>query len=308
MESTLTRAAGPVTGEAVRLLRLRKQFGSVLAVNHIDLTIAPGETVALLGPNGAGKTTTIEMLLGLQRPTTGEVRVFGARPERAVAAGKVGAMLQSGGMVDRLTIREMLTMVAGMYGDPLPVSAVLEQAGLTEIADRRVEKLSGGQRQRARFALAVVGDPQLLFLDEPTVAMDVETRRAFWASLRTSTDRGRTVLFATHYLEEADAVADRIVVMHRGAIVADGPATAIKAAAGSRVVRCTLDRPERDMLLTLPGVKEAEVRGHDVTLRCADSDAATRALLTACPDARDLEVTGAGIEDAFLALTGDSDA
>jgi len=280
----------------------------VRAVDGVDLRIEPGEVVALLGPNGAGKSTTIDMLLGLTRPESGMVRVFGATPELATRRGLVGATLQVGGLVDGLTVKEMVQLIGGLSGHPLPVEEVLTLAGVHDIADRRGNKLSGGQSQRVRFALAIAGDPQLLILDEPTAAMDVATRRAFWATMRTWTERGRTVVFATHYLEEADAYADRVVLMATGAIVADGPPTEIKAMVGSRRIRATLPGADRALLAALPGVTEVDLRGEAIVLICSDSDAALRALLDASPAVRDIEVTGAGLEEAFVQLTHEEPA
>ncbi len=289
----------------VILTGLKKSFGDVRAVDGIDVTIAPGETVALLGPNGAGKSTTIDMLLGLQSPDEGTVSVFDKTPREAVDAGAVGAMLQSGALIRDLTVRELVTMMASLYPSPMPVAEVLDVSGLTAIADRRTNKLSGGETQRTRFAVALVADPELLVLDEPTVAMDVEARHAFWASMRAFAARGKTVVFATHYLDEADDYADRAVLMAHGRIVADGPTNEIKARVGSRRIRATLDAPLED-LAALPGVSHTERRGAAVMLSCADSDAAIRALLQRYPDAHDIEIHGADLDDAFLLLTGDA--
>ena len=287
------------------LTELRKSFGDVRAVDGLDVSIAPGETVALLGPNGAGTSTTIDMLLGLTRPDAGSVSVFDRTPEAAVDAGAVGAMLQTGSLIRDLTVRELITMMASLYREPMPVEEVLALSGLGVIADRRTQKLSGGETQRTRFAVALVSDPELLILDEPTVAMDVESRHAFWTSMRAFAERGRTVLFATHYLEEADDYADRAVLMAHGRVVADGPPTEIKAMVGSRSIRATLPDVPVDELTGLPGVTRADRRGEAIVLTCSDSDAAIRALLTRYPAARDLEISGAGLEEAFLMLTGD---
>jgi ABC-2 type transport system ATP-binding protein len=227
------------------LSHLSKSYGNVAAVRSIDLTVAPGETVALLGPNGAGKSTTIDMVLGLTRPDSGCVSLFGMSPTEAVAAGVVGGMLQTGSLIQFLRVRELITMVASLYPNPLPVGEVLELTGAAAFADRRAGKLSAGQTQRVRFAIALVANPDLLLLDEPTAALDVEGRRDFWSSMRAVAAQGKTIIFATHYLEEADAFADRIVLLARGQIVADGPATEIKAAVGARTIRATL--PDVDM-------------------------------------------------------------
>jgi len=317
------RAAG-----GIRLQGLTKSFrgpGGVVvrAVRSIDVTIEPGETVALLGPNGAGKSTTIDMLLGLTRPDSGHVSLLGREPRAAVEAGLVGAMLQTGGQLIRdLSVRELVTMMATLYPAPLDVGEVLELTGIADIAERRTQKLSGGQTQRVRFAVALVSDPELLVLDEPTVAMDVEGRHGFWTAMRAFAARGKTVVFATHYLEEADAYADRAVLMAHGRVVADGPTTQIKARVGTRTIRATLAESataavspsagaagdaSAERLAELPGVSAAERHGAAVILRCADSDTAIRALLAAHPAARDIEISSAGLEEAFLELTGGDD-
>jgi len=279
--------------------------GPIHAVRGIDVSIATGETVALLGPNGAGKSTTIDMMLGLTRPDSGSVSVFGRSPRDAVAGGLVGAMMQSGELIRDLSVRELVAMMASLYPQPLDVAEVIALAGLTDAAGQRTQKLSGGQSQRVRFAVAVVGDPELLVLDEPTVSMDVEGRREFWASMRAYAERGKTVIFATHYLEEADANADRAVLMAHGRIVADGPTTEIKAQVGTKTIRATLPDVDVAELAALPGVASADRRGESVVLRCSDSDSAIRALLARHPQARDIEIAGAGLEEAFLELTGD---
>src|SRR5581483_10750303 len=251
------------------------------------------------------KSTTIDMLLGLLRPDAGTVSVFGRSPSEAIAAGAVGAMLQTGSLIRDLSVRELVAMVAALYPSPLPVDEVLELTGVAALAERRTQKLSGGETQRVRFAIALAPDPELLVLDEPTVAMDVEGRRAFWASMRALTGRGKTILFATHYLEEADTFADRAVLMARGRVVADGPTTEIKATVGFRTIRATLPGVNLGELERLPGVTSAERHGEAVTLRCSDSDSALRALLNDYDGARDIEVRGGGLEDAFIALTSD---
>jgi ABC-2 type transport system ATP-binding protein len=304
-------ATTDASGAGIVLSRLSKSYGNVHAVRSVDLAIAPGETVAILGPNGAGKTTTIEMVLGLTRPDSGTVTLFGKSPAQAVAAGAVGGMLQTGALVEYLTVRELITMVASVYPRPLPVEHAMRLAGVTEFAERHTNKLSGGQTQRVRFAIALVSNPDLFMLDEPTAAVDVEGRREFWASIRAVAAEGKTVIFATHYLEEADAYADRIVLMARGRIVADGPATEIKAKVSGRIIRATIPvagpagPADTAALAALPGVTNAERHGEAVILTCADSDLTLRALLSRFPAARDIEVAGAGIEEAFMALTAD---
>jgi len=291
------------TSAAIEARELSKRYGSIEAVRGIDLDVATGETVALLGPNGAGKSTTIDMILGLLRPDGGAVSVFGGAPEEAIAAGLVGAMLQSGGLIRDLSVRELIGMVASLYPKALDVDEALMLTGLQETASQRTQKLSGGQTQRVRFAVALVSNPQLLILDEPTVAMDVEGRRSFWETMRELAARGKTILFATHYLEEADDYADRAVLMAAGRIVADGPPTRIKAMVGVRTIRATLPEAELVDLGGLPGVSAADRHGEAIVLSCADSDAAIRALLERFPQATDIEIAAAGLEEAFLELT-----
>ena len=296
------------SGGGIRLTHLSKTYGRVQAVRDVSLSIAPGETVALLGPNGAGKSTTIEMVLGLARPDSGSVSLFGLPPAQAIAAGAIGGMLQTGSLNLHLTVAELISMTASLYPHPLDVAEVIRQTGTGEFADRRCAKLSGGQTQRVRFALSMVGNPDLLLLDEPTVALDVEGRRVFWDAIRAIAAAGKTVVFATHYLEEADAYADRIVLMAHGEIVADGPATEIKAMVGGRTIRATLPGTDLARLAALPGVTAADRHGDTVILSATEPEAALRALLNEFPAARDVEVRGAQLEEAFLALTaGHSD-
>lgn len=291
----------------VELRQLRKTYrtsnGPIEAVRGVDIVIEPGETVALLGPNGAGKSTTIDMMLGLTRPDGGTATLFGDAPAHAIARGAVGAMLQSGELIRDLTVRELLTQIASLYPRPLDLDATLELVGIRNIANQRTQKLSGGQAQRVRFALALLTNPELLVLDEPTVGMDVESRRAFWGTMRDAASHGKTVLFATHYLEEADEFADRAILMARGIVVADGPTTEIKAMVGTRTIRATLPDVPGEQLERLDGVSHAERRGESIALACSDSDAAIRALLGAYPSASDIEIGGGSLEEAFLELT-----
>lgn len=280
-----------------------KRYGPVTALDRASLEVRRGETVALLGPNGAGKSTSVGCLLGLLRPDAGRVEVFGGEPATAVSAGRVGAMLQQGALLDGLTVRELVAFVGGLYPDPLPVAEALRRAGIAELANRRVERLSGGQAQRVRFAMAIAGNPELLFLDEPTVGLDVEGRRAFWDGVGALAASGTTVLFATHYLEEADAHADRIVVLLDGRVIADGTASQIKARVGTRRVRATVPAGSDETLRLLPGVVSLTRHGQAVTIESSDADATVRALLASGVAVRDLEVTGVALEDAFVALT-----
>ena len=312
MTQTHPGTAAPATGRpgvpAVALHGLTKRFGAVTAVDGLDLTVEPGEIVAFLGPNGAGKTSTIDMLLGLSRPDAGTVEVYGRAPRTAVAHGLVSAVMQTGGLLKDLTVRETVELTAALFTHTRPVAEVLERAGITEIADRRVGTCSGGQQQRLRFAMALLPEPELLILDEPTTGMDVEGRREFWAAIRADAERGRTVLFATHYLEEADAYADRIVLVSHGHVVADGTSAQIKALGSGRRLTATwqgISTADAVALKSLPGVDDVELRGDTVLVVAKDSDAVARHLLTATP-AHDLQITSRGLEDAFIALTGDN--
>jgi ABC-2 type transport system ATP-binding protein len=298
-----------VAGVELRALEksFRSSAGLVQAVRGVDVSVSEGETVALLGPNGAGKSTTIDMLLGLQVPDNGSVSLFGGTPAHAISEGRVGAMLQTGGLLRQLSVRELVTMMGSLYPHPLDVDETLSIARVEQLGNRRTEKLSGGETQRVRFAIALVSNPDLLVLDEPTVGMDVETRHAFWTTVRGIASEGKTVLFATHYLDEADAYADRAVLMARGAVVADGPTTEIKAMVGTRTITATLPGVPLERLLALPGISGGERRGEAVVLAADDSDTAIRALLAQEPDTRDIEIRGAGLEEAFLRLTTDGD-
>jgi ABC-type multidrug transport system ATPase subunit len=295
-------AIAPVA--AVELRDVHRSFGAVTAVDGIDLRLELGEIAALLGPNGAGKTTTIDMILGLGRPDRGTVSVLGMAPSDAIARGLVAAVLQTGGLLKDITVRETVRLTASLYVDARPVDEVLERAGVLAIADRLVGACSGGEQQRLRFALALLPDPALMALDEPTSGMDVEGRRDFWTAIRRDAAQGRTVLFATHYLEEADAYADRIILLREGRIVADGTAAEVRSLSSGRSVRANLPGADQAALEKLPGVRSVELRGDRVLIQTTDSDAVARYLLTSTP-ARELEVVTQNLEDAFLALTGD---
>lgn len=288
---------------AVLLQGLTKSFGTVAAVRGIDLVVAPREIVAVLGPNGAGKSTTTEMILGITAPDAGSVRVFGQTPREAVRAGRVGAMLQAGALLQEASVIDLLKLMHGLHRHPRPLTDVIERADVGGFLQTLTDKLSGGQAQRLRYACAIMPDPELLILDEPTVGMDVEVRRSFWASMRSFSAVGRTVLFATHYLEEADAVADRVVVLDEGRVVADGTAAEIKARVAGRTVAVALDSVDSAAAAALPEVARTERSGSRLLLHTADSDALLRALLASQPWVRDIEIISARLEDAFLALT-----
>jgi ABC-2 type transport system ATP-binding protein len=293
----------PVTA-AVDLRGVHKTFGSVRAVRGIDLTIRAGEVVAFLGPNGAGKTSTVDIILGLSRPSAGEVHVYGMSPRRAISRGLVSAVMQNGGLLKDFTVTETVQYIAKLFVASRPVDEVLERAGIAQIADRLVGKCSGGEQQRLRFAMALLPDPELLILDEPTQGMDVEGRRDFWKAIREDAAKGRTILFATHYLEEADAYADRIVLIRKGQIVADGTAAEVKGLASGRTVRAILPGADEAALRNILGADDVEVRGDAVIIQSGDADRVARYLLTET-SAHDLEITSAGLEEAFVVLTSD---
>ncbi|MFF6803145.1 ATP-binding cassette domain-containing protein [Streptomyces sp. NPDC012616] len=304
----MTTQTAPVVG----FDRVTKSFGDVRAVDGLTLDLRPGETVALLGPNGAGKSTSLDLLLGLKHPDSGAVRLFGATPREAIVAGRVGAMLQSGGLMDEVTVAELVGLACRLHPKPYRPADVLARAGVAQIADRKVDKLSGGQAQRVRFAFATAGDSDLIVLDEPTTGMDVTTRQAFWATMREQADQGRTVLFATHYLEEADAIADRVLVLHRGRLLADGTAAEIKAKAGARRIAFDLEGEiDEAALRALPFLTSLTVShsgsaagsGRTVRIQSADADATVHAVYGLGLYPHNLEVAGLGLEQAFVALT-----
>src|SRR5215472_9840666 len=285
-----------------------KHYRSLKAVDGLSLDLRAGETVALLGPNGAGKSTCLDMLLALRKPTSRKIRMFGSDPYTGVKSGRVGAMLQSGGLMPEVTVRELVTLVTSLHPRPEPVDITLKRAGIAQFAGQRVDRLSGGQTQRVRFALAIVGKVELIVLDEPTAAMDVETRRLFWNSMKEEVEEGRTLLFATHYLEEADQAADRILVINRGRLLADGTPAEIKARAGAKRLSFRLDQVDEPFLLGLPGLVNLEVRHDVVQIQSSDSDATLYAILDAGCRPREIEVTSLGLEQAFLAITAEDDA
>jgi len=292
------------TAPLAELRGVTKRYGATVALDDVDLEARPGEVLALLGPNGAGKTTAVHLMLGLLRPTSGEARLFGHDPRAASAKMRVGTMLQISGVPATLTVREHLRSFAAYYPAPLPIDHVLDVAGLSDVARRPYGKLSGGQKQRVHFALALVGDPDLLFLDEPTTGLDVASRRAFWEQVRSFLHGGRTVVLTTHYLEEADALADRVVVLDHGRVLAEGTPAAIKSRAAGRRVRA-ITRLAAAELELLPGVVHVRRAGTFTELLTTEAETTMRELLQRDPALTDLEVTGASLEEAFLALTED---
>jgi ABC-2 type transport system ATP-binding protein len=279
------------------------RYGKIEALSDVTFNLDAGQVTALLGPNGAGKTTIVRLLAGLTRPTKGRALLFGGDPQSVESRRRLGVMLQVARVPETLTVSEHITLFSSYYPSPLPLQTVLRLAGLESVADRRYGKLSGGQQQRTLFGLAVCGNPGLLFLDEPTVGMDVESRRQFWSTIRELAASGRSILLTTHYLEEADALATRIVVLNSGRVIADGTPATIKQQAAGRQIRCRTRLSEAALAL-LPGIQRAtlEAGGH-ATLMAADSDRALRALLAADDSLSDIEIRSAGLEEAFLALT-----
>src|SRR5438477_3127133 len=274
----------------------------VVALREISLDIHPGELTALLGPNGAGKTTAVKLLLGLAAPTSGIARVFNADPRDAANRTRTGAMLQVGRVPETLRVREHLDLFSSYYPSPMPRAEVVAAAGLTGIESRKFGELSGGQKQRVLFALAICGDPDLLILDEPTVGLDVEARRAMWMQIRAFVDHGKSVLLTTHYLDEADALADRVVVIDRGRIIAQGTPAEIKARSAGKRIRCRT-RLTLDEVRALPLVTAASNGGGTIDITTSSSDEVVRTLLARDPSLSDIEITSAGLEDAFLAMT-----
>jgi ABC-2 type transport system ATP-binding protein len=282
-----------------------KNYGEVRALRSVNFTVRAGQVVALLGPNGAGKTTAVKLLLGLMQPNAGKTRVFGGDPTNPQNRMRTGAMLQVGKVPETLRVGEHIDLFSSYYPNPLPLEEVLAAAGLEKLRDRKFGDLSGGQRQRTLFALAICGNPDLLFLDEPTVGLDVEARRALWEEIRRLVERGKTVLLTTHYLEEADALADRIAVINQGEIIAEGTPAEIKAQTSGKRIRC-ITALSVASLLQLPGVTEARQDREAVEIHARETEPVVRALLAHDPTLSGLEITSAGLEDAFLALTQDN--
>ena len=296
----------PANSPAVCFDSVVHRYGNHVALRGLSMKIARGETVALLGPNGAGKSTAISHVLGLLKADAGTVEVLGLAPRKAVSDGRVGAMLQTGagsGLPPGVRVDAALRLVRRMYRRPASFDLTVERAGIGRLLSRQTQRLSGGQAQSVRFAIAIAGDPELVFLDEPTAAMDVSGRRCFWNMIRQFRDEGRTIVFATHHLEEADQVADRVIVVDHGRVVADGPGAVLKASVRGRRLRFVCDRPDELLLNRLEGVTDVEVRGRAVTLDSFDADSTVRDLVRNQVAFSELEVTGMGLEDAFVALT-----
>ena len=288
---------------AITFDAVTKRYGTVRAINGVSFEIWPGQMVAMLGPNGAGKSTTVDIMLGLRRPDSGAVQVLGLAPQRAAAAGRVGAMLQSGSLPDRATVAEVIDLARRLYGSRRSLPALLDLAGLAELANRRADRLSGGQARRVQLAVALAGEPEVIFLDEPTTGLDVQSRRLFWAGVRQAAASGATVLFATHYLDEADANADRVLVLAAGQLVADGDPASIKARLSERIIRAAVHPVRMGELRTLPGVRTVTAEGPEVELRTCDADLTLEGLYRCGATIRNLRIDGATLEDALITLT-----
>jgi ABC-2 type transport system ATP-binding protein len=301
----MTSGAGTGTETAIVFDAVSKRYGPVQALAGVSFAVKRGEMVALLGPNGAGKSTTVDLMLGLRRSDSGSVEVLGSTPQRAVANGRVGAMLQSGSLPERATVSEVVDLARRLYGSKRSLEALLDLAALGELAGRRTDRLSGGQARRVQLAVALAGKPEILFLDEPTTGLDVQSRRLFWDRVRNVAAAGAGVIFATHYLDEADTNATRVLVLAAGRVIADGDPSSIKAQLSIRTVRASVDPVEIDKLQALPGVVRASADGHDVELVTNDVDLTLERLYRSETKVRDLRFEGSSLEDALVQLTSD---
>jgi len=301
-------AAPSAAASAVASLQgVTKRYPATLALNDLSLSLYPGEVVALLGPNGAGKTTAVRLMLGLTSPNSGQVRIFGRDPRDPVARMRIGAMLQVSRVPGTLKVREHIDLFRSYYPDPLPFSEIVRIAQLGGIEDRQFDKLSGGQKQRVLFGVACSGNPDLIFLDEPTVGMDIESRRGLWEQIRAFAASGKTVLLTTHYLEEADALASRIVVINKGQIISEGTPAQVKSRVSGRRIRCVTSL-DLDMLRSLPSVIDVQRDREAVVVMSSAPESVVRTMLLRDETLRDLEISSAGLEDAFLELTREDDA
>jgi ABC-2 type transport system ATP-binding protein len=291
-----------MTEPVAELRGATRRYDRVVALDRVDLALAAGQVTALLGPNGAGKTTAVRLVLGLTRPSEGSARLFGRDPRDLAVRQRVGIMLQVSKVPETLKVSEHLRLFSSYYPSPLPAAEVVALTGLTGVEDRQFGKLSGGQKQRLLFALALCGNPDLLVLDEPTIGLDVESRRAFWQEVRNLVTRGRSLLLTTHYIEEADALADRIVVLQGGRIIADGTPAEIKTGGAGRQIRC-VTRLTDDELAAMPGVRVVRHDKNRTLLVVTAAERVVQELLTRDPSLSNLDVADATLEDAFLALT-----
>ena len=303
----LTMHAQPAANakQVARMDGVSKTFGKVMALANFNFDARPGELVALLGPNGAGKTTAIKLLLGLAVPTAGNVTVFGGDPASLATHMRIGAMLQVGRVPETLRVWEHIDLFSSYYPNPLPINETLAIAGLEDLRNRKFGDLSGGQKQRVLFALAICGNPDLLFLDEPTVGLDVEARHLLWDEIRKLLGRGKTVVLTTHYLEEADALADRVGVINKGSIIAEGTPAQIKARTAGKKIRCVTQLTAA-AIKQIPQVLDVNEDREAMVIHTANAESVLRRLLSLDQEISAIEVTSAGLEEAFLALTRDN--
>lgn len=279
-----------------------KTFGKITALDQLDLQVKPGELLAVLGPNGAGKTTAINLLLGLERPDKGSARLFGQSPELLDARRNIGVMMQEVALAPDLRVREQIDLVASYYPNPLPVSAAMEMTHTTPLADRPYGKLSGGQKRQAQFAMAVCGRPKLLFLDEPTVGLDVQARELMWNTLRKLVSEGSSIVLTTHYLEEAEALADRVAVIVKGHVIASGSVNEMRALVVRKQVSCVTTLPPEE-IKNWPGVGSVTRDRERLVITVTNAEAVTRQLLAADEDLQELEIRRAGLAEIFTELT-----
>ena len=306
MEEVLRRPEKRTAGAVVAHLdNVSKNYGSVAALRNVSLNVHGGELVSVLGPNGAGKTTAIKLLLGLAGPSAGTVNVFGGDPRNPRNRLRTGAMLQVARVPETLRVKEHIDLFSSYYPKPLPLAETLAAAGLKEIANRKFGELSGGQKHRVLFALAICGDPDLVFLDEPTVGLDVEARRTLWEEIRKLVARGKTVLLTTHYLQEADALSDRIVLINKGSIIAEGTPAEIKSRTANRQIRCVSSLPIAEVC-AIPAVLEVHADREGLLISTPCPDDVLRELFRRDQRLSGIEVISAGLEEAFLALTNDN--
>src|SRR5437899_9660716 len=292
-----------MTDPAVQLTNTSKRYGDVEALRDVSLSIEPGEVVAMLGPNEAGKTTSISLMLGVRNPRSGGARLFGRDPKNLKARSRVGVMLQESGVPGMLRVSEIVDLFRSYYPAPLPTSEAIAMAGLEEKAHSLVKDLSGGKHPRLYLALAVYGNRDALFLDEPTVGMDVEGRRRFLEEVGELAAKGRTVVLTTHSLEEADQLARRVIVIDHGRVIADSTPAAIKArVAGKRVTFSTGTRPDESQFAGLP-LNSKQIEDHRVRLLTNEPEQVLRELFRRGVEIQNLEVAGADLEEAFVAMT-----
>jgi ABC-2 type transport system ATP-binding protein len=294
------------TGAVASLRDVTKLYGQTRALNHLSLNLYPGEVVALLGPNGAGKTTAVRLLLGLIAPTNGAARILGRDPRDPQSRTRIGAMLQVARVPEALRVREHIDLFRSYYPNPLPVAEIVRIAQLGGLEDKLYGKLSGGQKQRVLFGLSLCGDPDLIFLDEPTVGMDIESRRGLWDRIRDLSARGKTVLLTTHYLEEADALASRVIVINQGKVISEGTPAQIKSRVSGRRIRC-VTALDPSFLRSLPNVSDVQEDREAIVISTSHAEPVVREMLLRDESLRDLDVSSAGLEDAFLELTRSDD-